>query len=95
MGKPVGQINSDVQDKVGELANIVAGGAKEIFSKSGLSLHISIPTVVVGKNHVITHKFDVPLVIVPFMLGSSPFSMEISLKIGAKESRLNKKSPNR
>ena len=85
MGEPVSQINSDVQDVVGELANIVAGGAKKLFSDAGFSFHISIPTIVVGRNHIITHKLDVPVVIVPFKLGSSPFSMEITMKIDEKK----------
>ncbi|MBD3166849.1 chemotaxis protein CheX, partial [bacterium] len=55
-GEAVTEINRDVQDSIGELANIVAGGAKTELAKMGLSFHISIPSVIVGKNHAITHK---------------------------------------
>jgi chemotaxis protein CheX len=82
MGEPASRINSDVQDTIGELTNIVAGGAKKDFSEEGLSFHISIPTVIVGKNHALGHKFDIPAVVVPFRIGKSAFTMEISLKIG-------------
>jgi chemotaxis protein CheX len=81
------KINNDVQDTVGELANIVAGSAKTEFDKQGMDFHISIPTVVVGKNHTIIHKGNTPVVLIPFKLESCEFVMEISIKT---EGSLNK-----
>ncbi len=85
MGEPVNRINADVQDTIGELTNIVAGGAKQDFAKDGLSFHISIPTVVVGKNHSLGHKVKIPAVVVPFEIGSIQFTLEVSMKISRKE----------
>jgi chemotaxis protein CheX len=81
MGEITSRINNDVQDTIGELANIVAGGAKKDFSEEGLSFHISIPTVVVGKNHTLGYKIDIPTVVIPFNLGKNTFTMEISMKL--------------
>ena len=83
MGEVVNTINEEVQDTVGELANIIAGGAKEELSGLGISYHISIPTVVVGKNHTITHKGGTPVVAIPFKLDKDSFYMEISMKMKA------------
>jgi chemotaxis protein CheX len=80
LGENVTTINEAVQDIVGELANIVAGGAKTEFEKEGMAFHISIPTVVVGRNHSIIHKCSTPVVLIPFRLESCDFVMEISVK---------------
>ena len=81
IGEPTPRINEEVQDTVGELANIVAGGAKEEFSDLGISYHISIPTIVSGKNHRISHKDGVLVVVIPFKLQGYPFYMEVSMKL--------------
>ncbi len=81
MGEIATRLSSDVQDIVGELANIVVGGAKKEFSEMGLSFHISIPFVVLGRDHIISHKFGTPVVVVPFKIGDDTFSMEITMKV--------------
>ena len=82
VGESLSRVNSAVQDTIGELANIVTGGAKEEFAGMGIAYHISIPTVVTGTDHKITHKGGVPVVVLPFMLeGSGSFFMEISMKL--------------
>ncbi len=86
MGEKVSRINSDVQDSVGELANIVTGTAKSEFSSLNVTFHISIPTVVVGKNHRITHKVGTPVVVIPFKLDDElEFTLEISMKMDGKK----------
>jgi len=75
------QINRDVEDSIGEITNIVAGGAKTELSKEGLSFHISIPSVIVGKNHSISHTIETPIVVIPFTIDKFHFSMEVSMKI--------------
>ena len=81
VGDNVDMITDDVRDTVGELTNIVAGGAKKKYADQDLSFDISIPTIVLGKNHVLSHKVGTPVVVVPFMIGEHPFVMEISVKL--------------
>jgi chemotaxis protein CheX len=81
MGEKVYRISSDVQDVVGEIANIVAGGAKTELSKDNLSFNLSIPTVVVGKGHTLGHRMDIPVMVIPFELGKHRFVMEVTMKI--------------
>ncbi len=81
MGEKVYRLTDEVQDVVGELANIVAGGAKSELANDGLTFNISIPTVVVGKGHSLGTKRDVPVMVIPFDIGKHRFVMEVSMKI--------------
>ena len=81
MGETVYRITNDVQDVVGEIANIVAGAAKAEMSEQGLSFDLSIPTVVVGKGHRIGCKIDVPIMVIPMEIGKHRFVMEITMKL--------------
>lgn len=80
-GEDVFRISRDVEDSIGELTNIVAGGAKTVLAEEGLSFNISIPSVIVGKNHTITSKLDEPIIVIPFQLDKYRFVMEVSMKI--------------
>ncbi len=75
------KLSREVQDSIGELTNIVAGGAKTALAEDGLSFHISIPSVIVGKDHLISHKLDIPVVAIPFKLNEHTFLMEVSMKV--------------
>lgn len=57
-------INSDVTDAVGELANIVAGGAKAQLEH--LELSVSLPSVITGKSHCIEFPSKVQPISIPF-----------------------------
>jgi chemotaxis protein CheX len=46
----VDQIDEDVKDAIGELANMVAGSIKTDLSHSGADYKLSIPSVVCGAN---------------------------------------------
>jgi chemotaxis protein CheX len=80
-GEAVSNLSRDVEDSIGELTNIVAGGAKTVLAKDGFSFHISIPSVIVGKNHSISHTVETPIVVIPFSYEDLVFSMEVSMKI--------------
>ena len=81
VGERVFRITGDVQDVVGELANIVAGGAKAELSKENITFNISIPTVVVGHGHSIGHRGDIPVMVIPFEVGKHRFVMEVTMKL--------------
>lgn len=69
-----------VADAVGELANMVAGGAKAPLSEMGLNIQISIPSVVCGKNHMVLNTGDGPCLVVPFTLRGHTFYVQIRMK---------------
>jgi chemotaxis protein CheX len=75
------ELNRDVEDCIGEVANIVAGGAKTELAGEGLTFNISVPSVVVGVNHSIRHKADTPVIVIPFTVKKLPFVMEVTMKL--------------
>lgn len=71
-------IGPELTDGVGEIANIVAGHAKQYLTQFKLS--ISLPNVVIGSNHRIETQSGVPTIIVPFTCSLGEFAMEVALK---------------
>lgn len=54
LGMEVADIDDDVNDAIGEIANMIAGSFKMHLSKSGQDIRLSTPSVVCGKEYVIT-----------------------------------------
>lgn len=81
MGEHIDEINKDVDDIVGEVTNIVVGSAKKEFAELGYIFNISLPLVVVGRDHVINHKHISPIIAIPLFFDNSAFSMEICIKL--------------
>lgn len=77
LGETPAAIDETVTDMVGELTNIVTGGAKKLLAEDGYDFDMAIPTVVSGKNHTIEHKSSGSTLILPFDTEAGPFFMEI------------------
>ena len=78
VGEEISLDDPALSDGVGELANIIAGSAKQHLN--GLNLHISLPNVIIGTSHTITVQKDAPTLLVPFTTGVGEFTMEVALK---------------
>lgn len=65
VGEGPDEINEEITDLVGEITNMVTGGAKRMLSEKGFEFDMATPVVVSGKNHTISHKADGPIVIIP------------------------------
>ncbi|EWH08203.1 hypothetical protein DS2_18578 [Catenovulum agarivorans DS-2] len=74
--KPDG-INEEVTDMVGEITNMVTGGAKKLLAEKGYDFDMATPMVVSGKGHTIAHKSDGPIVIMPFEAEAGSAHIEI------------------
>jgi chemotaxis protein CheX len=77
LGDELTGIDDTVTDMVGEITNIVTGGAKKVLSEKGYKFDMAIPSVVSGKGHVISHKSKAPIVILPFSTEAGDFFIEI------------------
>jgi chemotaxis protein CheX len=77
LGEEVARIDDTVTDMVGEITNMVTGGAKRLLSEQGYRFDMAIPSVVAGKNHIIHHKSKAPIIIVPFNTQAGNFFIEI------------------
>ncbi|MEQ9616846.1 MAG: chemotaxis protein CheX [Phycisphaerales bacterium] len=70
--------DDDFTDAVGELVNMVAGGAKTLLNSSNIS--ISCPTVVVGEGHIVHGHRDTVCIGIPCTCGAGTFAVEIALR---------------
>ena len=69
----------DVRDGVGEFINMIAGGAKAALTATPYHFRISIPTVVQGHGHEISHRRDTPCIAVVFSANGDEFAVQLSL----------------
>jgi chemotaxis protein CheX len=79
VGEEAPGLTEEVRDAIGELANMIAGGAKAELSQQGCNFQVAIPTIVVGAGHTIDHKGQGPCLVVPFTLDGEEFWLEVSL----------------
>ena len=70
------EIDADVRDAVGELANMVAGGAKAQLE--ALHMSVSIPTVIVG-SYTVDFPSKFPPLCIPFTTPWGPMTVEVGL----------------
>ncbi|MGE4317695.1 MAG: chemotaxis protein CheX [Deferribacterales bacterium] len=83
IGEKKDKIDEDVMDAVGEILNMIAGGAKQVFSRTGIRFKISIPNVVAGKDHVVGKQKNVKCLGMTFKVDDEVFVIEVALKEGA------------
>jgi len=77
LGERPDTINEEVTDMVGEITNMVAGGAKNLLGEKGYEFDMATPIVVSGTNHTITHKCDGPKVLMPFSTDAGRAHIEV------------------
>ena len=80
-GEAFKEVNSEVQDAVGELSNMVCGDARGVLESKGYAFQGSIPTVISGAGHSITHSIPAPSVVIPFTTDQGhAFFVEVSFE---------------
>ena len=81
VGAEITEPGEDLNDAIGELVNMIAGGAKASFQAGRVS--ISCPNVVYGKGHRITGSKDATTVVLPCDCDCGPFSLEVAIRKSA------------
>ena len=66
-------------DAIGELTNMVAGSAKR--GLRGMHCGVSLPTVVIGREHVSSHGRAAPRLVVPCKTVLGDFFLEVALRV--------------
>jgi len=79
----VEEIDDIVRDLVGEMANMMAGGAKGTLEAEGYDLEMSLPSVFYGDNHEVPHTVDAPVVLLPFTTDIGDFYVEVAFSEAA------------
>ena len=77
LGEKVEKLDETAADMVGEITNMVTGGAKRGLSEKGFQFDMAIPVTIVGRNHAIIHKTTGPVICMPFETDFGNFFMEL------------------
>ncbi len=73
------EISDDVMDAVGEITNMITGGAKKEFSDMGLSFEMATPIMVKGQGVEIQQLANTPTLVIPFKTEKGTFVIEANL----------------
>jgi chemotaxis protein CheX len=80
IGMDVDEINADVQDAIGEIANMLGGNLKTILSDRGRDIHLSLPSTIFGDEYDFTPQAEVDQIILRFQAPSGMFYVEVELE---------------
>ncbi|MEM1331209.1 MAG: chemotaxis protein CheX [Planctomycetota bacterium] len=78
VGEHVDADSPDFADAIGELVNMVSGGAKAQFPDEK-RVSISVPSVVIGSNHTVSSRSDAPCVLIPCNTDCGELTIEIAI----------------
>jgi len=79
LGMEVDEINADVQDAIGEIANMLGGNLKTILSDQGKDIQLSMPSTISG-DYSFSSQADVDQIILPFQAPAGVFYVEVELE---------------
>jgi chemotaxis protein CheX len=77
LGEKPAIIDVDVQDMVGEITNMICGGAKNELDQKGYDFGMATPIVVSGKNHTINHQVTGKKMVMPFSHATGNLYLEM------------------
>jgi chemotaxis protein CheX len=80
VGTPLNEQHPDFSDAIGELTNLIVGGAKNSL---GPSISISAPSVILGQGYVVAHKSGTPCLVIPCSCMAGEFRIEITFQLKA------------
>lgn len=75
------EIDADVKDALGEIANMVAGGLKERFATEDIDLELAIPTAISGESYTIASPTRSKQMIIPFSIEAGQFLIEMKYNL--------------
>jgi chemotaxis protein CheX len=80
LGMECDEVSEDLNDAIGEIANMLGGGVKQVLSKGGLDVKLSIPTVISGEDYTVNSLSDIDCVVIPFKIDDDKFLVGLTLK---------------
>lgn len=79
LGMECDEVNEDLNDAIGEIANMLGGSVKQVLSKGGLDVKLSIPTVISGEDYTVNSLSDTDCVVIPFKTDDNRFLVGLTL----------------
>ncbi len=80
LGIDIDEINEDVEDAVGELANMLGGSVKTVLAGNGRDIDLSLPSTISGASYHFQPSKDVDKVVVRFGTPNGSFLVELQLE---------------
>lgn len=80
LGMEVTEIDDDVNDAMGEIANMIAGSFKQHLSKGGSDIQLSTPSVVNGSDYTITSRNNVENITLKLATDEEWFMVSLTLE---------------
>lgn len=77
LGEEIKELNEEIKDAVGEITNMISGQARQKLEEFGRPLKAAIPTVIMSKNHTITHVTTHPIIAIPFSTDDGEFTIKV------------------
>ena len=79
LGMEVTDIDDDVNDAMGEIANMIGGDIKHIFSPKGADINLSIPTAIYGSDYMLESMSSAESLVMPFECSGDRFLLTFKL----------------
>ena len=79
LGMNVEEVNEDVCDAIGELANMLGGSMKAILDPAGSKIQLSMPSTIHGEEYAVDCLTNAESVTVPFTFNKQTFMVELQI----------------
>lgn len=80
LGMEVTEIGDDVNDAMGEVANMIAGSFKQHLSKGGSDIHLSTPSVINGSDYTVSSGSNIENITLKFAANEEWFIVSLSIE---------------
>jgi chemotaxis protein CheX len=88
MGVDEDQINAElIHDGVAEIINMISGSTKKEFVGKPHHFEISLPSVIVGSGHQISHSDDTSIAVLIFKVNFQYFALQVCLNANHKDKK--------
>lgn len=77
LGLRAEKVNGELVDMTAEVANMIGANTAGLLAEHGEAFEISLPTVIIGLEHVVCHKPHGPTLLIPFSMESGGFVVEL------------------
>lgn len=80
LGMDVSEVDSEVCDAIGELANMLGGSIKHQLSAQGADIKLSIPSTICGRDYRVDCGASGQSQIIPFGIPAGTFLVELQIE---------------
>lgn len=80
LGEAIDEHGREGEDLVGELTNMLVGGAKKTMVEQGYDFDMRTPQLYAGQGHEIVHPYNGTTVLLPIQLEETAFHLELNFE---------------